>query len=275
MRKAFVALLALYISIILAQPAIASVSEKQEFRDKHYDSKKEFNNAISGYKNARDTYNKAKQDLENVKGRERLGLHEKAKEFVMHADKAAIRYLESLKSKVQLVQDIPDEKRNKMIAEIDRDIEWLVAAQTNIKNAENMDELRFVAREIREQWRQYRGSSKRMAGEVLTAKIANIISQGEEVSIKVAQLKEDFNSQGKDTLRLEQLISEFNGSLSRAREKNTVAQEKFAGIKSIRDANMVFKEGVKLIKEAHRELKEAHGIMVDIGKEVRVLEDNK
>lgn len=275
MRRSIVTLLIAFIFISMAQSASGSVLEPQEKVDKYQNVKEEFDNAVSSYRSARDIYNRSKQELEDIKGKGRLKLLDRAKDFVMHADKAAIRYLESLRSRVQLAQDVPEKKRVEMLAEIDKDIEWLVKTQTDIENAKSIDELRLIAKTVREHWRYYRGVSKRMSGQVLTAKITAMISRGENISTRTASIIEDLKSQGKDTVRLEQLLAEFNDRLSLAKEKNEEAGKQFQEIKSLEGANLTFKESMKLTKEAHRELKEAHGTIVDIGKELKILEGGK
>ncbi|HZD59213.1 MAG TPA: hypothetical protein VE439_02010 [Anaerolineae bacterium] len=275
MRKTLLALIIACISVILIQPAVAGAIEQQGAPGGYEDVKEGSNGTISSYRYSSDAYYQIKGEPNTAHGESQAQQLENAKRFMMHADKAAIHYLESLKNRVQSVQNVPDEKRATTIAEIDAGIQRLTETQTDIENAKSMEELRSVAKVVRGNLRQHRGAAKRIAGQILTAKVAAITSRGEEISVKITKITEDLKSQGKDTARLEQLTTELNRYLLLARENNKAAEERFEEVKSLEDAHIIFGEGMKLTKEAHRKLKQAYSIVIEIGKELQTLEESQ
>jgi hypothetical protein len=158
-----------------------------------------------------------------------------------------------------------------MLAEIDRDSDWLVKTQADIEDAKSIDELRGIAKRFREHWRSYRGVSKRMAGLILHEKLGAMILRSEGASTKVGGLIATLKSQGKDTGELEQLLSDFNGHINIAKKKNEEARPYFESIPIAGETSSSFQEGMKLIREAHLELKEAHSTLSDISKELQLV----
>lgn len=235
------------------------------------EEKSAFNEAFSGYKNARDSYSTAKQQLDSAHSKTRQRLLEKAKTFMLHADRSALKYLDVLRVRVEQVNGIPEEKRAEMLAEIDRDSDWLVKTQADIEDAKSIDELRGIAKLFREHWRSYRSVSKRMAGLILHEKLGAMILRSEGASTKAGGLIATLKSQGKDTGELEQLLSDFNGHINIAKKKNEEARPYFESIPIAGETSSSFQEGMKLIREAHLELKEAHSTLSDISKELQLV----
>lgn len=271
MKRTLTILIIMIMWASVSQQAIAGNFTQQVDVKPYEDMKDEFKDAIANYRDARDTYNQERRGLKAVNRQDSSRLLEKAKTYMIHVNKVALQHFESLVSRIQSVKDIPEEKRIALIAEVGSDMQLLTATQADIKNAKSMDELRAIAKTMRENWRTYRGASKRTSGQVLTTKIAIIVEHGESISAKITKLAERFKSQGKDITRLEQLLAEFNGKLLLAKEKNDTASTQFGSIRNLEDVRLTFKEGMKLVKEAHKEIKEAHGILIDIRSELKAL----
>ncbi|MDI6817417.1 MAG: hypothetical protein QME41_09595 [Actinomycetota bacterium] len=235
------------------------------------EQKSAFNEAFAGYKNARDSYSNAKQELDDTKSKTRQRLLEKAKTFMLHADRSAIKYLDVLKVRVEQVNGIPEDKRAAMLAEINQDSEWLLRAQIDIQKAKSIDELREIAKRFREHWRNYRGVSKRMAGLILHEKLGAMIVRAEGASLKVSEMVVTLKSQGKDTRELEGLLGDFNEHIDIAKKNNEDAKPCFESIPMAGETSSSFQEGMKLIRDAHLELKEAHNILSDISEELQLV----
>lgn len=266
----------LFSCILAASPvciAAASGATGEVVAAENAEQQNAFDNAFAGYKNARDLYSEAKQSVDNTRSRARQSLLDKGKAFMLHADKAAIRYLDVLRERIEQVEGIPDDRRQAMLDEIKADSEWLVAAQSDIENAQSIEELRDIAKQLREHWKNYRGASKRMAGLALHEKLAAMIARAEGASSRIASLITALKTEGKDTGALEESLKAFDRHVAAAKEKNNAAREHFENIPGAGDTNSSFKDGMKMIREAHRELKEAHGSLVDINKEIKAASD--
>ncbi|MDP2211912.1 MAG: hypothetical protein Q8J63_09285 [Candidatus Aquicultor sp.] len=259
------------LSLCLVQIAGATSVYAETSEGQFGEQKSAFNEAYTGYKNARDSYSSAKKELDSKESRTRQRLLQKAKTFMLHADRSAIRYLDVLKVRVEQVNGIPEDKRSAMLAEINRDSDWLLKTQTDIEKAKSIDELRDIAKRFREHWRNYRGVSKRMAGLILHEKLGAMILRAEGASSKVSELVVTIKAQGKDTSELEQLLSDFDGHIKIAKKKNEDARPYFESIPGAGETSSSFQEGMKLIREAHLELKEAHSTLSDISKELQLV----
>ncbi|MBS3910202.1 MAG: hypothetical protein KGZ93_11390 [Actinobacteria bacterium] len=246
----------------------SAMSDSAEIAEGRFGKEKSaFSDAFTGYKNARDSYGTAKEGLDGTESKTRQRLLEKAKTFMLHADQSAIRYLDVLKVRIEQVNGIPEDKRSAMLAEINQDSEWLLRTRTDIKNAKSVDELREIAKRFREHWRNYRGVSKRMAGLILHEKLGAMIARSESASSKVSEMVVTLKSRGRDTRRLEGLLSDFKDHIDIAKKKNEDAKPYFESIP------VDGQEGMKLIRDAHLELKEAHSVLSDISQEGTLLRE--
>ncbi|MHB8841291.1 MAG: hypothetical protein ACYC56_05815 [Candidatus Aquicultor sp.] len=274
-RSHEVFLIIIVLVIGLAQPVLAVGTRQQQAVGVYRQTEQGFQDAVSRYNNARENYSLVKQELKQAKETYKPQLLDKAKQFVLQADSAAIRYLETIKNRVQMVQGITEENRAKALKEIDADIDWLNAIRPDIENTKNMTELRSTARMIRERWRQSRGISKRIAGKVLTMKISAIITRGEQASAKIGKRINELKAQGKDTANLERYHADLVKSLALAKERNEAAKSQFDDIQSLGDANLLYKDGMRSVKESHRQLKEAHSALIGVNQELAGVGGNR
>jgi exonuclease VII small subunit len=235
------------------------------------EQKSAFNEAFTGYKNARDSYSTAKQELDSTRSKTRARLLEKAKTFMLHADRSALKYLDVLKARVEQVNGIPEDKRSAMLTEINEDSRWLLKTQADIERAKSIDELRDIAKRFREHWRNYRGVSKRMTGLILHEKLGAMIIRAEGASSKVSDMVDTLKLQGKDTGELEELLGDFNERIDIAKKKNEDAKTYFESIPVAGETSSSYQEGMKLIREANLELKEAHSTLSEISKELQLV----
>ncbi len=273
-RSHEVFLVIILLVIGLAQPVLAVGTRQQQAVGVYRQTEQGFQDAVSRYNNARENYLLIKRELKQAKETYKPQLLDKAKQFVLQADSAAVRYLETIKKRVQMVQGITQENRTESLKEIDSDIHWLNAIRPDIRNTKNITELRSTSRTIRERWRKSRGVSKRIAGKVLTMKISAIITRGEQASAKIGKRINELRAQRKDTAGLERYHADLVKSLALAKERNEAARGQFDDIKSLGDANLLYKDGMRSVKESFRQLKEAHGALIDIDQELASVSGN-
>lgn len=238
-----------------------------------------YQDARANYQRNVDAYEKARQDFLTAQQRFRRyrrandsnETFQRAKDFLLRADEAMIGHIEVVKARVDSSEVLSEEDKQDILDELDGYITWLEDKQPEIEAATTKEELVDIAQAVRDKWLEIRGSVKKIAGLMLSAKIDRILERGENVSARVDARIQELKEKGVDTSELEALLDDFNEKLDLAKEKNEAAKEKFREIEDIKDADQLLREGHEFIKEANSYLREAYSDLRDIVREMRSL----
>jgi len=248
-----------------------SVDTNTTLRERYLKARETYLKEVNFYKNARQGFIRARKKYRILKNEENKAiLEEEAKSFLKKVISTLIKRLESLKEWISNRKSISEEDKQKIIAEITKDINWLEEQLASIDTA-TPQEIKEMAKTIRNYWRKHRFQVKRIIGAIWSARINFIIQKAKSASLKVNSLIEKLKAEGKDTSALEKLLSEFTEKLDLAEGKLEEAKEKFEAISSLAEADNFFREGHRLIKEAHSYLRESYRILVDIVQEIKNL----
>lgn len=241
-----------------------------QIAEKYQQAKKNYLNAVKVYNEARKDFITAKNKYKQYKRAENRELaFEKAKDFLLKADRAMIRYLKMLRVRVEFARGITEEERQRTLEKIDSYITWLEEKQPEIESANSPKELKEIARQVSDEWKEIRVEAKRIVGKILCYKIDNIISKAEAISEKLSDRIQELKEEGKDTSELEALLSDFNEKIALAKEKNELAREKFKEVSSIKEMDKLFREGHAFIKEANKYLRDAYKDLKEIHRKLK------
>ncbi len=278
-KKLSKVIITLTISVFLLSlvPAISfatNSSQNEEATASYKRAKENFLNAISDYKKAKENFRAAKTAfIANKSEKNREEALEKAKNALTKACDSMINYLEALKNKASGIKKIAQEERTEIISQLDTEISWVNSKKDEINNITNREDLVSFVKEIRAHWKDIRVMAKRVTGQILNAKITYLIDRFQKTANKVSQKITELKSQGKDTTEIEKLLEDFNSKIALAKEKHDAAAAKFIEIKTFADANKFFKEGMSLVREARKYLKNAHVDLVKMVKEIKKIEN--
>lgn len=252
------------LSIILLIPSNAFAN------DVYQNARDEYLRSVSTFQAARQDYLTAKDKLITLRtASQRKDVLEKAKDFLLKADQTAIKYLATIRKKIEAASGISEPERQASLAEIDGDTSWLIAKQGEIQSASTKEELTSLGKQIKDHWQKIRIDVKRITGKILSAKINAVLIKLEEALTRVAKAVNNAKAAGRNTSQLESWLSDARKKLDLAKEKYDAGKNKFQAISNLEEANTLFNEGTAFVKEANQYLLQAHKNLKDIVKQLR------
>lgn len=226
-----------------------------------------YNKLKNNFQDLKNNYNDAKEKLLQerlkVKNANKETLRKNSAEFLDKTVSIMIKYLESLKNKAENMSFIPEGEKNEIIAQLNEDINSLTGKLSSAENA-TLEEQKNLAAEIRRQWRGIRSASKRITGQMLSAKMNYFILKMEALKDKLEDSTAELNNE-----TIQNAINNFNGKIELAKSENDLAKASFAQINNKEQASDLFKEGMRHIRAAHKYLKEAHKELLNLSQEIK------
>lgn len=247
---------------ILKQQDASARAQYQQIRQNYLGAVNDYKNAKSDFLNAQTKYQQFRT-FDN-----KSALEDKSRKFLENAILAMINYLEAARNKAENVRGISDFERQEILAEIDKDINWLKERQGKSSTA-SLEQIKADAKIVRDYWLNIRAAVKRITGKIAAARINYVIAKAESFSVKVSEKINELKSAGKDTAQLELWLADFNQKIALAKEKYELAKAKFQAISNLADADKLAKEGNQFIKEANQYVLKAHAQLVRIVKEMK------
>jgi len=232
-------------------------------KDAYQEKMTEYKTKAKDWLTAKDLYlrSKTNTNLENVL--------EKAKEHVLKVDELVIKYLLTIKTKVENMERLDESVRQDIIAEIDSKIEWLEEKQTEINNAVSKDDLVALSATIKDYWKDVRVKVKKFVGYILVGRsdlaVAKLEEAKEKVQTKIDLIKEN----GQNATKLEELLADFSNNIDLAKTQLENAKERFSQISTLEEANSLFRQGRDFISNANKYLREAWRDLQSIISELR------
>lgn len=278
-RKITIGLTIFVAFILFSSPAKAIGPADGSRAEKIFQNAKNFyQKGVESYsgarKNFRDILDKYKKNKSSVNKKE---LENASRDLLEKSVSSLIKKLESLKSLVSGRQKISEEDKNIIMAEIDKDLNWLNQTLSEIKNLD-AKEIAKKAKEIKNYWRNHQVRIKKITGLTLSARVNYLIDKENNFSERLSAKINEMKKSGADISKAEELYNQFLEKMNLAKEKYNSAKEKFNGIEAepqseiapeLNNAASLFKAGDQLIKEAAKYLKEAHGLAVQVVRELK------
>ncbi len=264
------------IGFLLVALAGSSVVFAEDTREANRQAGEKYQTAQNAYMSEVNFYKNARQQFQTVREKYRKSkkaedgesLETGAKTLLKSMIRVAIKKLETIRNKPAHLKGISEEERQAILAEIDKDIDWLKQKEQNIDSA-TPEQIREEAKAVKEYWKNVRITLKRAAGQLLAARINFIINKADSASQKIAAKIEQLKSAGYDTSSLEAQLNDFDDKINLAESKYSAAKEKFQSISTVEEAANLFKQGHQFIKEANAYIREAHKILVNIVKDIK------
>tara|TARA_Y100000310_G_scaffold315164_1_gene365416 strand:+ start:124 stop:960 length:837 start_codon:yes stop_codon:yes gene_type:complete len=237
---------------------------------KYNAAKVEYLKTKNFYTSARTDWVTAKDKYKRYRNSDDLpGALEKGKNFLLKADKTLIGYLKMIDSYVAGEPSLSDSEKTRIHNELISDISWLEEKQSEISDATTKEELKEIAKVIKNRWQEIKPAAKRIVGEVMNSKLLSLINNAETASEKIESKVDGLKAKGKDTADLEAWLVDFNEKIKLAKENHQKAKDKYAEIENIQDADRLFKEGNAFVKEANQYLRNSYKDLKKIVKEIK------
>ena len=230
-----------------------AIERYNQVKERYNVAAREWNGASDDFKEVREKIKR----YDNLNSDDQERVMERTREFLDKTIERMELHLEIMKSWAERI-DITEERRELILEDIEEKKSELEDYKSRIESSEDLDSLRDLAKEIRDAWKGFNPDAKRISGELLTAKVGDIIEDSEELSISLQEKLEDLDQSAEEVIQMQELLDDFNTNLDLAKEQYGLAQSAYEGIEDVADADQLFKETKEFVFAARDYLKEAH-----------------
>lgn len=252
-------IVAFIVSVALsAGPNVSAQSSEASVVGAYSKVKEGYQNTLSEYRSTRSDFlsarNKYRKKSTAVSSEQLLI---QAKKYIQKTVMTMSKYLEAMKTRIESVGGIDEEKRSAIIAEIDSDIEWLQEKLEQIENTTENVALTSVANSIREKWAPTKIKAKKYVGILLAARTRQTINKLEQAKNKVEEHIVRLEESNQEVGNLENLLEELSKKSEITKTQITNAEEVFNRISSPDNMQSLFKQGRDFLTGANRYIREA------------------
>lgn len=273
--KQVIALLVLSLFLFSMTPVDAKQDRNQEW-EKNMIQK--YQQATEKYKNIKEEWESEKNEFEWAKEKikrfdrlsddEKSNATEKISRFLLKTLDRMDSHLDILESWAEKV-NITEERRAQILADISDKREEIDEFRTEIEDATTVEELRSIAKDIKESWKGFVPSIKRISGELLTERIGKIIETSEELSVKMHVKLDNLSQNESEVQEMQDLLEQYDEHISLAREQYELAMDTYEQIGNSTNASSMFEQTKKYLWEAREQLNEAHQVLKELVKKYR------
>lgn len=186
-----------------------------------------------------------------------------AKTMMQSGSKFVLSWLDRIELKVLETEGMDDETKVSIIDRINEYREGIQELEEKMNNTSDLSELRAISKEVNEYWKEIKLFITSVAYQISAAKLNVIISNADEVELRIHDKIAELNEAGEDTSALEELLSNYQENMELAEEKIDEANDVLSTADTIEEIN----EGRRLILEATRYIKDAFKDIRDLIKE--------
>lgn len=278
-KKRFILISVIIFMITIAFSAKAvSLQSGEESNKRFQEAKQNYLNQTNEYKNAKQLYIEIKtrfQDAgEEQQGQLREQLRERSKNFLENSVSAMIKYLEAMRNKVSNANNIFEDDRQIILADIDKEISWLGIKKSEIKNATD-EQLKQIKETVLQRWINIRVAANKITGQIIAARIRYVIEKAELMADKLEVKINEFKQSGKDVASLEALMVSFEDKIKLSKLSYEQAKAKFQAISGKEGAGDLLRQGHKLLKDARQYLNQAYKDLRQIVVKIKQLENSQ
>lgn len=172
----------------------------------------------------------AQRDLAEQRREEaRLRMEEKRKEVLSRLLDIQIKHLNRTNERVQRMPNISDDLKVRLAAEINTDIARLQDYATEVGSATGREEIKTLARQIKDFFRSYRETVQMIVDAIHTSRANGAVATAGDRAAAMKAKIQALKNEGQDTSELEEEIDDIQGDLDNVQEQ--------IGRKAFREAN--------------------------------------
>jgi hypothetical protein len=204
----------------------------------------------------------------------------RAKEYIAKSGERVLAHLEKVKSKIEGNENIDSERASEIIGKLDAAIAEVEAALVDAEAATTKEELRSAAKSISSIWKRVKHVAEAGAARVVTSRVGEIVVRSQQLEVKLEKLLAEIEERGAEVENLDVLTDKFDVLIAEARDLHkqseslleevavTRRQKRLLTDEERNQLTEMIKKAKGLSKDAQSTLKDAHGILVEIAKDL-------
>ncbi|MDA1196975.1 MAG: hypothetical protein O2779_03365 [Nanoarchaeota archaeon] len=210
----------------------------------------------------------------------------RGKEYVAKAGERVLSQLEKVRSKIESNEHIDAERADEIIAKLDAATAKVKLALGDSEAATTKEELKSAAKTIAGVWKRVNHVVEEGVARVVTGEVGEIVVRSRQLEVKLEKLLVSIEERGIEVANLDALTDKFGIHIAEARELHehavslledvalTRSQKKVLTPEEREQLTETIKKSKGLLKDAQEKLKEAHGMMVEIAKDIHKSDDD-
>lgn len=202
------------------------------------------------------------------------GINTATRHFLINAADLILGELERVKEKVSASEQLSDEEKADILADIEERIDEVTSAKATVESMDTdtpRENLNEAGKTIREAWKTAKIAMKKHLGALANARLGNIIQRSEQLVEKLQGVSDKLAEKGNDVSTLNVKIDAFNAKIDEADAAYEEAKSIYAEAKGDENFDSAVKEAHAKITEASKSLKEARTMLRDAVKEIKAL----
>lgn len=289
----------------IAERKVQKLKELNEFKEKNKIIRPIPQNKLQGINNnflmAKERYNKAKQNfnkeqlrLDNAKkvynickdepeSEDCLAAKEELKEAwkgkLLQNANIIIEHLNKIEAKIESNEQLSEEQIESYTSWIKEKTNKLEEIKTKIQNASNKEELISSAKTLKKLWGNIKIKSEGLIGRIVTNAFSGTILQAKTLEVKLDQVLEKLQDEGKDISEVNAQIEDFHSEINNAIDSFQNAKEIYKDLSEEKiadeDAKMKKELAKDYVKNSKESLVKARTILRNIINHLKGLDAEK
>jgi hypothetical protein len=270
----------LIVGLIPIAEAKSLKERDQEWKTKFAKAWQEYNKVRDFYKDSRQKWITARNKIREFKSQNRSLTEAEKTEAIDKAQDFLLKAAQVMQSKLEAIKvwaenaPMDEDERTKAVNELTREIEDLNIVIAELEEANTAAELLEAQQKVRNRWNNVKPLYKKWVGTLLVQRFSFVLDRFDALSEvmhkKVATLDQD-NAAYNDILAL---LEDYDQKLEFAHEYLVDAKKDFQSIKSVKEADQVFRNANQFMNKAHDYLVEAHKSAVELAKEYKANQED-
>jgi len=228
-------------------------------KDRYKDAREKLNSERTELKESRDAYKECADKDSTECDQKKKDAITHAKRTLTHMANAILEHLEKAKQRINEAEDLSEEEAKDLLTKIENHqaaIKDSLAKIDALPEDATPEQIREVAKTIKDMWKEIRSVMKKTVGRLVNAKVGAVIVRSRHLQVDLDRVLARMAEAGKDTSAVESLVDQFNTQLSESKLSYEKAQELFRTDK--------VDEAQRAMSAAHNSVKQAHQTLMQI-----------
>ena len=259
------AILALFLFSIVPVSMVEAKTPKEmdeAFLAKYKTIRNKYDVATEEYKEAREDYKDLKGKISEFKNSGRGDIvFERTQDYLTKALEVMDTHNDVLISWAEFIR-MDEDLRDSVLEELEFHSEKLDELKQEVGNAEDVDELISISRDVKSHWESHKVTVKKVSGILLSARAESVLSMSKNFAENLQSKLDSVESEA-DKAEIQALLDDVFAKIELAEAKYDQAREVYSSISDLSEANKLFNEGEDFLREGNAYIGEARDSLIE------------
>jgi len=247
------------LSLVISPSALADErgGDNIKAKERYRETRKEYSDSVDKSRDEQERLHDYQYEYVRASSTvARDNLNTQIRAYLSHTVNALLKRMESVQVWVNAQDDMSEDDKAAILADVNVDIAWLQDQLTDLETV-STDELNSRTQAIKAYWQRHKYVFVRVNGRILVARLQFVLNKAEVFSGRVGDKINELATQGFDVKALQFLHTEYDRHLAAAQAELDLAVDSFNAIDDADDAAESYRQGLGHVKAANRYIHEA------------------